>query len=154
MHAIRQWLAAVAITLIAASCQPPVTPAPKAQTVSRLKNVFHAMRLLESENRSSIGDQVRRSSGGATLQGEWENLLIGNAGILGLQPEDIRDQLCRDGYGNLFNVDWRTNVAAAGGSSTLTQTDFDIVVWSSGRDGTNDWGHGDDVTLSPPPRQD
>ena len=154
MHATRKWLAAAAMILTAASCQPPVTPAPKAQTVSDLTNVFHAMRVLESENRSSVGDQVRRISEGATLQRQWENLLVANAEILGVQPEDIRDQLCLDGYGNLFNVDWRTNVAATGGSSTLTRTDFDIVVWSSGRDGTNDSGHGDDVVLSPPPRKD
>ena len=141
-------LAVLILGGILMSCSPE-TPAPKAVTVSRLKNVQRAIQVLEEANRATIGQQLRGVSGD-TLQRKWELLLLDDAGRLQMEDKDIREFLCRDGYGNLFNVDFTTNVVAHGASPGLTNTACDVVVWSSGRNGTNEFGNGDDVVWSPP----
>jgi hypothetical protein len=142
-------LAVLLLSGVLASCSPE-TPAPKAATVSRLKNVCSTIQVLEEANHTTIGQQLRGIAGDATLQRKWELLLLDDAGRLQMEEKDIREFLCRDGYGNLFNVDFTTNVVAHAGSASLTNTPFDVVVWSSGRNGTNEFGNGDDVVWSPP----
>lgn len=134
---------------ILVSCSPE-TPAPKAATVSRLKHVYSVIQALEEANHATIGEQLRGISGDAPLQRKWELLLLDDAGRLEMEAKDIREFLCRDGYGNLFNVDFRTNVVAHGAVPALTKTAYDVVVWSSGRNGTNEFGNGDDVVWLPP----
>ncbi|MCO5053107.1 MAG: hypothetical protein M9920_12480 [Verrucomicrobiae bacterium] len=142
-------MAVLLLSSILVSCSPE-TPAPKAVTISRLKNVQRAIQVLEEANRATIGQQLHGISGDTTLQRKWELLLLEDAGRLQMEEKDIREFLCRDGYGNLLNVDFTTNVVAHGASPGLTSTACDVVVWSSGRNGTNEFGNGDDVVWSPP----
>jgi hypothetical protein len=138
------------LAIFLTSCAPPYTPAPKAGTIARLKNVHRAIQVLEEANRATIGEQLRGIPGDATLQRKWELLLLDDAGTLEMEAKDIREFLCCDGYGNLFNVDFTTNVVAHRASPGLTNTACDVVVWSSGRNGTNEFGNGDDVVWLPP----
>ena len=147
MRVFWKLLASANLAFIVVSCAPPVTPAPKVQTTLRLKHVYYAMRVLEAENRLPIGEQLRQVSEGTTLEEKWAFLLIDSVGSPEMKPKYIKEQLCRDGYGNLFNVNFKANLTAGGASSVLKQTSFDVVVWSSGRNGINEFGNGDDVVL-------
>lgn len=72
-----------------------------------------------------------------------------DAGRLEMESKDILEVLCRDAWGNRFNIDFKTNLIPRGASAALLNTSFDLVVWSSGRNGTNEFGNGDDVVLPP-----
>jgi hypothetical protein len=63
----------------------------------------------------------------------------------GIDRKFALEQWCHDGYGNLFNVDFKTNLVARGAPPPLTNISLDVLVWSSGANGTNELGNGDDI---------
>jgi len=65
----------------------------------------------------------------------------------GIESNVAVKQFCRDGYGNLFNVEMRTRLIVQGASSSLTNINFPVIVWSSGSNAVNDLGFGDDVVI-------
>jgi hypothetical protein len=142
-------LAVSSLVVFLVSCSPSAK-APKKNTEIRLKYVERAIRLLEEANHTTIGDQLRGISGGTTLQDKWELLLVDHAGRLKMESKDIRDVLCRDTWGNRFNVESKTNLITHGASRALLNASFDLVVFSSGPNGSNEFGNGDDVVFSPP----
>lgn len=145
----RAFLAVTGVAVLLVSCSPSVK-APKKSTEIRLKNVERAIRLLEEANHATIAEQMRGISSGTTLQDKWELLLVDDAGRLEMESKDIREVLCRDAWGNRFNVDFKTNLTTRGASATLLNSTFDFVVWSSGPNGSNELGNGDDLVLPSP----
>jgi hypothetical protein len=129
------------------ACNRPV-PAPKAQTVSRLKNVYYTMRLLQEDSRLGIVEQLQGVTNAVTLQNKWVQWMIEATNQSGIDTNAAREQFCHDGYGRLFNVELRTNLIAQGASRSLTNIDFPVVVWSSGFNALDERGFGDDIFLS------
>jgi hypothetical protein len=128
-----------------------VHPARRVHTVQNLKLVDYVIRLLEDENDSSIGAQLQRIHEGSTLEEKWEHLLVDHGAMLEIDPDDlqVKDRLCRDGFGNLFNLSFKTDIITNGASSALKAMPYDVVVWSNGPNGTNELGKGDDIVLVP-----
>ena len=127
------------------SCSPPTTPARKVLTRYRLKNAYYTMQVLEKDNRQSIVEQLQNVTNKSTLQDKWVELMVRTAVQSGIQPKTALEQLCHDGYGNLFNVDFRANLVTHMASPSLTNLTFPVVVWSSGPNGSNELGFGDDI---------
>ena len=123
----------------------------RGETGARLLQVKFAMRMLEEAHGMSIGEQLRCISGGANLQEKWELLVSNNASLLGRDPSRICEWLCYDGWGNRFNVEFKTNLLSRKVSQELRQalrnSGFDVMIWSSGPNGTNDFGYKDDIVL-------
>lgn len=108
------------------------------------------MQILQEANHATIPEQLSEISGGTNLQDKWELLLVDDAGRLEMESKDIREVLCRDAWGNRFNLDFKTNLVASGASAALLNSTFDLAVWSSGPNGSNEFGNGDDVVLPSP----
>jgi len=115
--------------------------------VSRLKNVYYTMRLLQTDNQQGIVEQLQAVTNTGTLQDKWVRLMREAVAHSGSSSNAAMEQLCYDGYGRVFNVELRTNLIARGASQSLTNIDFPVVVWSSGLNGVNEFGFGDDVAL-------
>jgi hypothetical protein len=49
-----------------------------------------------------------------------------------------------DGWGRPYNVEWRSNLVDVA-TSMLTWNDFPLLIWSSGENGVNEYGEGDDI---------
>lgn len=49
-----------------------------------------------------------------------------------------------DGWGRPYNVEWRTNLVDTA-SPMLIWNRFPLLVWSSGWNGVNEYGNGDDI---------
>jgi hypothetical protein len=49
-----------------------------------------------------------------------------------------------DGWGRPYHVEWRSNLVDVA-TSMLTWNDFPLLVWSSGENGVNEYGEGDDL---------
>ncbi len=49
-----------------------------------------------------------------------------------------------DAWGNLYNVEWRTNMVDIV-SPMLQENNNELLIWSSGANGINEYGHGDDI---------
>jgi len=138
---------AIGLAHLIVSCTPPVTPAPKAATINKLNRVYHTIRVLESENHLSIGEQLRRITNAITLQDKWTRLVVESMAKDGIDETIARETLCQDGYGNLFNIDFKTSLIAKGAPNKLTGVEFDVIIWSSGENGINEDGQGDDIFL-------
>jgi hypothetical protein len=115
--------------------------------MQRLKEVQYAVRTLEDANHETIAGQLREISRGSTLQEKWEILLWDNAAKLDIRTNTIRQSLCFDYWGNRFNVELKANLGSETISKALSQSPFDVAIWSSGANGTNEFGNGDDVVL-------
>lgn len=105
------------------------------------------MWLLEEKNQATISEQLLGISGGTTLQDKWERLLVEEAGWVRMEPEEIRKAFCFDAWGRRLNLDFKTNLVAKGASASLLSNTFDVVIWSSGPNGTNELGNGDDIDI-------
>lgn len=150
---VRGWLwhaVALGAICIVSSCDAPSSPAPKALTISRLKQVYYLMGVLESEKNTSIDQIIREVDGSASAQLNFAKVVVKHHLRQGDSEEDAREQLCQDGYGNTFNVEFKTNLVGRNASTPLLNTSFDVVVWSSGKNAINEFGNGDDVVLAMP----
>lgn len=147
--AMRTMLSAILASIsicIWAGCNRPVA-APKAQTEARLKNAYHTMQLAEDEGRLPILEQLQRITNQTNLQAKWVQLMIATAAQSGIDSNTALDTICRDGYGRFLNVELRTNLISRKASPNLTNLSSSIVLWSSGMNGLNEWGFGDDICL-------
>jgi len=50
-----------------------------------------------------------------------------------------------DTWNRPVNICWRTNMPAETSSELLKSTDMDVIIWSSGENGVNEYGNGDDI---------
>lgn len=49
-----------------------------------------------------------------------------------------------DAWGNQYNVEWRTNIVSIV-SPMLLKNENELLIWSSGANGINEYGNGDDI---------
>lgn len=133
-------LLATSLFLISA-CSPSNTPAPKALTLSRLKHVAYVIAILEEESQTDLSEQLRDSTNIHEIVFSKLLELVVNEGT-------AIEQLCYDGYGRQFSIGIKSNLVARGASPALVSARSDIIVWSSGIDGQDDLGWGDDIVLS------
>ena len=129
--------------------RPPVHPNPQLATVSRLRMVYQTIRVFEEKSEFTIGEQLRQVPGSTSLQQSWERLI--SKRLISPSKGEILSY-CRDAYGpsssgTLFNMEFTTNVISRGANPALTNTGHDVVVWSSGANGINEYGKGDDVVV-------
>ncbi|MGI6494967.1 MAG: hypothetical protein ACOX5G_02555 [Kiritimatiellia bacterium] len=67
----------------------------------------------------------------------------------GLAPPSLKNGTITDRWGRQLNVAWRYSLAENGDAKRLSQYPSIFVVWSSGNNGINEFGDGDDVSLPP-----
>jgi hypothetical protein len=144
MHHPTVCILTLAFVQVIAACKPRST-AKGVSTITRIKNANLAIELLEKANHSTISEQLAGVAGGTTLQDKWEQLLVDNVAILKIEPKNVREGLVFDYWGNRFNLDFKSNLVAHQASAALLDTSFNFVIWSSGANGTNEFGNGDDV---------
>ena len=65
-------------------------------------------------------------------------------------PESTADSMFVDPWMRPLNVEWRSSLAGRSVSVKLMAIRSDILIWSSGPDGRNDYGLGDDVVCLAP----
>ena len=142
---LQSTVAVIGIAVVASSCSRPGR-APKLGTITILKSVQRAIQVLEEINHSNIAQQFLAVSAGRSPQEKWELLLRNNALSLGISDIEF---FCRDAWKRRFNVDVKTNLPAHADPGLVNST-FGLVVWSSGANGVNEFGGGDDVVLPLP----
>ena len=123
------------------------TPAPRALTTSRLKQLAYTLEVLRKEKPETLSLLVPGTNDGK--EDRLRQFLMGQkASMQPLREEDIA-KLATDGWGRPFNLGKRVDVTAKDPASPLLRFPGDILVWSSGPDGTNQFGRGDDVVYAP-----
>jgi len=125
----------------------PTTKAPKTSTKIMLKNIYQAILILEKENHLSIGEQLRQVHNGNSLQEKFIILLSNNSEKLCLNPKIIEKQYLYDGYGNHYNLDYKNDFLLKRGNVEAVNMNFDVIIWSSGKNGINEYGFRDDIYL-------
>ena len=130
----------------------PVTRAPKTHTQSNLKIVYYTMAVLEDESHKTMAELLGEISTGALAREKWKTLVARTEVKEGIESGMYEKSLCYDGYGRLLNVEYKTNLTALRMALSLTNSEFDVVIWSSGYNGTNEYGNGDDIVLPPDAR--
>lgn len=123
------------------------TPAPRAETLSRLKQIAYTLEALRKERPEALSSLVPGANDGKEDRLR-QFLLHERASLQPLREEDIR-KLVTDGWGRPFNLASRSDVATKDPASPLLRFPGEILVWSSGPDSTNQFGRGDDVVYTP-----
>jgi hypothetical protein len=121
----------------------PETPAPRALTTSRLKQLGYTLEVLRKEKPEALSLLVPGTNDGKEDR-LMQFLMREKASMQPLHEEDI-GKLATDGWGHPFNLAKRADVATKDPASPLLRFPGDILVWLSGPDGTNQFGRGDDV---------
>lgn len=138
----------VALIAVLCACDSSKSTARVAQTKSRLKNAYYSLKVLEKEHGTPIETQLIRAKG-KTLHDQFCFLLVSAGQQDGIAPETISRNLCYDGYGNPFNVEFRTNIGSKSASGIVLRAESELLIWSSGENGINEYGSGDDVAIAP-----
>lgn len=140
-------LVVVSILLLISLLPPRRSEVRPVHTINLLKIVYRTISILEERNSASIGSQLMKVSGNSSLHQKWEQLLVNEILDEQFDREYIQRVLCSDAYGNRFNVELKENLMAAKGVEKLLSTPFDVVIWSSGPNGSNELGKGDDIVF-------
>jgi hypothetical protein len=140
--------AALAVVLLAflLGCSPEA-PAPRALTGSRLNQIAYTLQVLGKE-KPEVLSLLRPDMTDGKEDRLGQFLMREKASLQPMQEDDIR-KLVVDGWGHSFNLAKRADVALRDPASPLLRFPGDILVWSSGPDGTNQLGRGDDVVYTP-----
>ena len=140
--------AIVAVVLLGGllGCSPE-TPAPRVQTVYRLKQIAYTLEVLRKEKTDALSLLVPGANDGK--EDRLRQFLMREKTSLQPMQEDDISKLVTDGWGHSFNLASRADVAIKDPASPLLRFPGDILVWSSGPDGTNQFGRGDDVVYTP-----
>jgi len=125
----------------------PTTPARRVQTKSRLKHIALILATIRTEKPDALSLLVPGANG-RNEDRLRQFLMREKASLQPLQDDDI-SKVVVDGWGHSFNLGSRADVAAHDPAATLLEFPGDIVVWSSGPDGINQFGRGDDVVYTP-----
>ena len=125
----------------------PETPAPRALTTSRLKQLGYTLEVLRKEKPAALSSLVPGANDGKEDRLR-QFLMHEQANLQPIREQDI-GKLVTDGWGHPFNLASRAEVTAKDPASPLLRFPGDILVWSSGPDGTNQFGRGDDVVYTP-----
>jgi hypothetical protein len=127
----------------------PETPAPHAQTVNRVKQIGYTLEVLRKEKPEALSLLLPGANDGKEDRLR-RFLMHEKANLEPMQEGDI-SKLVTDGWGHPFNLASRVDVATKDPASPLLRFPGDILVWSSGPDGTNQFGRRDDVVYAPAP---
>lgn len=129
---------------------PAVRPSPQAKTSSRIYGCYFAMLNRESEVDSTATFLKRAQTNGVGL-----NRAVA---ILVAHPErdledlqqfltnDLNLPMVLDAWSRPFIVEWKDNVAASFPVQKSNWPRCPVLVWSSGPNGINENGQGDDIT--------
>lgn len=60
------------------------------------------------------------------------------------------DSLFVDGWGNPLCIAWRSDISAKASTSLLKSIDLELLIWSSGPNGINEFGYKDDIIFEMP----
>ncbi|MGO8929639.1 MAG: hypothetical protein ACLQU3_22460 [Limisphaerales bacterium] len=123
------------------------TPAPRVATVYRLKEIAYTLEVLRKEKPEALSLLVPGANDGKEDRLR-QFLMREKASLQPVQENDII-KLVTDGWGHPFNLACRADVAMKDRASPLLRFPGDVLVWSSGPDGTNQFGRGDDVVYTP-----
>lgn len=119
----------------------------KPLTVIRLKNIYLAMEIVRAERPEGLLPLLVNTNTGSDAR--LKQFYRREAEILWTEKWDeaTLDKMVVDGWGRAFNILSRSQLADQKVGGDLLQNSGEILVWSSGRDGTNHFGRGDDVTV-------
>ena len=122
--------------------------APRRVTVYRLKNGYTAMAIIEEASGKASREQLAGMGELESRQAAWRRLCLDHEESLRMSKEEIVEWLCVDGYGNELNVCLPEEDALPRINEDMADFGFEVVLWSSGKNGINEFGHGDDVYLT------
>ena len=112
---------------------------PGSVSVAGVNRISTAIGFIIEESRTPIEGKILEKCG-ADLKSALIELIEEEGGDKGA-ADLLR---CGDGWGRPYNVEWRTNLVDVT-SPMLIRNRFPLLVWSSGWNGVNEYGNGDDI---------
>jgi hypothetical protein len=106
-----------------------------------------SLRMYAIKEETNGGAQERMpATSGLELNSALARLLTDEATRTGIrQPSYVERNLLRDPWQRPFNVAWRSALTNLENEYVLLFEGGDIAIWSSGPNGTNEYGAGDDL---------
>jgi hypothetical protein len=135
----------ILLFLLLSSCREPEKQAPRAVTRGRLAVIYRAIRDIENDRHERIDLQLEKTHGSNDLSGKLLKLLEREIQASNMTASNATKEFKLDGFGNPFNMELRKNLSSKKISTSLSSSNFELLVWSSGPNGINEFGFGDDV---------
>ena len=135
------------LLLLVTACSPPVTLAPHAQTVTKLRGVYRAITVLEAREHRHLGEQFQQITNLSLLEDKWAFLATNKSSQLEMNASEAVKMLCQDGYGSSLMLAFSSNLTDGIRSRAHFDPNSGIVVWSVGPNRVDERGGGDDIIL-------
>jgi len=129
----------------------PFSPSLTATSRNTMKQTYLILELLSLERKVSIQCLLATYNKCDNLE-EAMGLLILDAFEVGniKLPDFLVKSVIVDAWGRPVNVAWRNTMPAQADSALLSSTKSEIIIWSSGENGINEFGTKDDVYYQKP----
>lgn len=132
----------VTLLILAIFCQPTVIVRPKPQTVTSITLCYQG--LYTAEITSPFYKSIPLISNNTQLLRLLQ--VIGDTNII--NRLQINKDRINDGWGHPLIVTFKNMLPSNASIDLLVRTN-NLVIWSAGENGSNEYGHGDDVVIAP-----
>lgn len=137
---------ALAILLILPMLYIPRTESKHLKCQSMINDMYLRNTYINDNLRKGL-DSLKNSS---NLEHDYPQYLVENGKAVDLPPFPyFKKNLLIDPWGNSFCFEWRDKIQKINPGSPLLQVNSELVIWSKGPNGKNEYGAGDDVSRKP-----
>jgi hypothetical protein len=133
--------------LIPAWIRPKPSRSKIVETVLIIRNCFYGIIAIEDESGEPIGQLMTGQSSSTNLNSELAKIFMRTEPDWAKRLMDSQRNHVVDAWKNPLIIMWRTNLAEVVSSAALRSRTDELVIWSVGQNGRNEFGNGDDVIL-------
>lgn len=124
----------------------------KPQTIREIKWCYSLIARLESDSHESIKDILKKEKTTGSLNKDISLLLKKNKEVLNRDDDKRWDKNIRydeiiDAWGHPLRFEWRENLVEKHYGYMKTNINAELVIWSIGNNGIDEFGLGDDVSI-------
>jgi len=147
---IRYLSITVIVLLVAMLIRTRISPKPGHSKIGDtqviIRNCYYNIASIEETSGESVRDMVRRATSATNLNTQLATLFKAMGSDAARLVDAQTDQIL-DAWNQPLFVRWRADLDKAAGSPELMIGTNDLLLWSVGPNGRNDFGYGDDVVF-------
>ena len=124
----------------------PNTSSKSLQTQGVIRDVYSELLRMDNNEKSDLR-KLLQSKGEAGCLSRLLCDLMKNAWVKYSQSNlDLFENNCIiDAWGNPLCMAWRSDIMAKSSIDLLNSVDYELLIWSSGKNGIDEFGHNDDI---------
>lgn len=125
------------------------SPSKELKTQSNIFNIYTALLIIKNNEKLDLDqllknieeDKSLSQQLGRFIEKSWRKVFLNDLSF-------FKDDHLIDAWGNPLCVAWRSDISLKASINLLNSVDYNLLIWSSGKNGINEFGYNDDVVYT------